>query len=46
MAVRYSKHHGLGNDFLVFLTDSLPLDSVDRAIALCNRYTGIGQEVT
>jgi diaminopimelate epimerase len=44
MAVRYSKHHGLGNDFLVLLTDSLPLDAVDRAIALCNRHTGIGAD--
>ena len=44
MSVRYSKHHGLGNDFLVTLTDGLPLDAVDRAIALCNRRTGIGAD--
>ena len=44
MAVRYSKHHGLGNDFLVLLTDSLPLDAVDQAVALCDRRTGIGAD--
>jgi diaminopimelate epimerase len=44
MSVRYSKHHGLGNDFLVTLGDSLPLDAVDRAIALCHRHTGIGAD--
>lgn len=44
MALRYSKHHGLGNDFLVLLTDSLPLDAVDQSVALCDRRTGIGAD--
>ena len=44
MAERYSKHHGLGNDFLVMLGEALPLDAVDRAIALCDRRTGIGAD--
>jgi diaminopimelate epimerase len=44
MSARYSKHHGLGNDFLIVLTDSLPLDAVDRAISLCDRHTGIGAD--
>ena len=44
MAVRYSKHHGLGNDFLVQLADSLPLDAVDQAVALCDRRTGLGAD--
>ncbi|MEZ5165085.1 MAG: diaminopimelate epimerase [Acidimicrobiales bacterium] len=44
MPARYSKHHGLGNDFLIALTDRLPLDAGDRAIALCHRYTGIGAD--
>jgi len=44
MSAHYSKHHGLGNDFLVTLTDSLPLDAVDRAVALCDRRTGIGAD--
>ena len=42
--VRYSKHHGLGNDFLILLTDSLPLDAVNQAVALCDRRTGIGAD--
>lgn len=44
MGVRYSKHHGLGNDFLVTLTDRLPLDAVERAVELCDRRTGIGAD--
>ncbi|MDE0067191.1 MAG: diaminopimelate epimerase [Acidimicrobiaceae bacterium] len=44
MALRYSKHHGLGNDFLVLLTDSLPPDAVDQSVALCDRRTGIGAD--
>ena len=44
MSARYSKHHGLGNDFLIALTDSLPLDSIERAVALCDRRTGIGAD--
>lgn len=44
MADHYSKHHGLGNDFIVTFTDSLPLDAVDRAVALCDRHTGIGAD--
>lgn len=44
MALRYFKHHGLGNDFLIQLVDSLPLDAVDRAVALCDRRTGLGAD--
>lgn len=44
MDVRYAKHHGLGNDFLVLLTDALPSDAPERAVALCNRRTGIGAD--
>ena len=44
MAVRYSKHHGLGNDFLIQLADSLPLDAVGQAVALCDRRTGLGAD--
>jgi diaminopimelate epimerase len=39
-----SKHHGLGNDFLVWLTESLPLDAPDRARRWCDRRTGIGAD--
>ncbi len=40
-----TKHHGLGNDFLVLLDldDRRPLDALD-ARALCDRHTGIGAD--
>ena len=43
--MRLTKHHGLGNDFLVVLdTDSShPLDA-EVARALCDRHTGIGAD--
>ena len=44
MAVRYSKHHGLGNDFLIQLADSMPTDAADQAVALCDRRTGLGAD--
>ncbi len=44
MAIRYSKHHGLGNDFIVTFAESLPLDAVERAVSLCDRQTGIGAD--
>lgn len=42
--VRLTKHHGLGNDFLVWLTESLPLDAPNRARRWCDRRTGIGAD--
>ncbi len=42
--IRLSKHHGLGNDFLVCLTEHLPLDAVTRARTWCDRRTGIGAD--
>lgn len=44
MTLRLSKHHGLGNDFLVTFTDALPLDAAFRATRLCNRREGIGAD--
>jgi len=44
MADRLSKHHGLGNDFLIALTDRLPLDAGTKAVAWCDRRTGIGAD--
>jgi diaminopimelate epimerase len=41
---RMSKHHGLGNDFLVALVDGLPLDASRRALALCDRKRGVGAD--
>lgn len=45
--MRLSKHHGLGNDFLVLLderNDHLPVVDADLAIALCDRRRGIGAD--
>ncbi|MCB0995621.1 MAG: diaminopimelate epimerase [Acidimicrobiales bacterium] len=39
-----TKHHGLGNDFLVCLTDTVPSDASAMARALCHRTTGIGAD--
>ena len=43
--MRLTKHHGLGNDFLVLLDPdaSHPLDA-DVARALCDRRTGVGAD--
>lgn len=43
--MRLTKHHGLGNDFLVVLDpeSSHPLDAA-LARALCDRHTGIGAD--
>ncbi len=43
--MRLTKHHGLGNDFLVLLDlDGLHPISAEDAVALCNRRTGIGAD--
>jgi diaminopimelate epimerase len=39
---RLTKHHGLGNDFLVLLGDDEP--GPDLARALCDRRTGVGAD--
>lgn len=44
MALRYSKHHGLSNDFLIQFADSLPANAADQAVALCDRRTGLGAD--
>ena len=49
MWFRLSKHHGLGNDFLVLLTDDADLAAdraawSERAITWCNRPFGIGAD--
>jgi diaminopimelate epimerase len=43
--MRLTKHHGLGNDFLVLLDhdDTRPV-SPEEAVALCDRRTGIGAD--
>lgn len=43
--MRLTKHHGLGNDFLVLLDlDGIHPVSPDDAVALCDRHTGIGAD--
>ena len=43
--MRLTKHHGLGNDFLVLLDlDGTALLTAEQAVALCHRRTGIGAD--
>jgi len=39
-----SKHHGLGNDFLITFVDDVPPNAHELAVALCDRRTGIGAD--
>ena len=39
-----TKHHGLGNDFLVAFVDALPEDAPELARALCHRTRGVGAD--
>lgn len=43
--MRLTKHHGLGNDFLVLvdLEGTAPIDE-DMAIAICDRHRGVGAD--
>ena len=43
--MRLTKHHGLGNDFLVLvdLDDETPVDA-DAAVAVCDRHRGVGAD--
>ena len=42
--MRLTKHHGLGNDFLVVLVDALPADAPAMAEAVCHRTRGVGAD--
>jgi diaminopimelate epimerase len=43
--MRLTKHHGLGNDFLVLLDlDGIRPVSPDQAVELCDRRTGVGAD--
>lgn len=42
--MRLTKHHGLGNDFLIALADALPADAPAMAEAVCHRTRGVGAD--
>lgn len=42
--MQLTKHHGLGNDFLVALVDTLPDDAAAFARRVCDRRRGIGAD--
>lgn len=43
--MKFTKMHGLGNDFVVFTdTNGASKDYADAAIQLCDRHTGIGAD--
>jgi diaminopimelate epimerase len=46
MTLRLSKHHGLGNDFLVLIgpADRLADVDADLAVRLCDRHRGVGAD--
>lgn len=44
MTMQLAKLHGLGNDFLVALADTLPRDAAGMAVRLCNRHRGVGAD--
>ncbi|MDH3707060.1 MAG: diaminopimelate epimerase [Acidimicrobiia bacterium] len=41
-ALELTKHHGLGNDFLVAFVEAVPDGGAALARRLCDRYSGIG----
>jgi diaminopimelate epimerase len=42
--MRLTKHHGLGNDFLVALLPQVPDGAADLARRLCDRHRGLGAD--
>lgn len=42
--MQLTKHHGLGNDFLIALADALPADAPALAEAACHRTRGVGAD--
>ena len=42
--MRLSKHHGLGNVFLITFATTVPHDAPAQAFDLCDRFTGIGAD--
>ena len=45
MKIPFTKLHGAKNDFLVTMVEGMPtLDLQEAAIAICERYTGVGAD--
>jgi len=44
VAVELTRHHGLGNDFLITFADFVPDNGADLARRLCDRVDGIGAD--
>ena len=45
MKIPFVKLHGAKNDFLLTMAEDMPLaDLQEVAIAICNRYTGVGAD--
>lgn len=42
--MRLTKHHGLGNDFLLTAQPAVPVDAPALAVRLCERHRGIGAD--
>jgi len=44
--MRFTKMHGLGNDFIIIEESEIPqnTDLSNLAISMCNRYTGVGAD--
>ncbi len=43
-AMQLTKHHGLGNDFLIALADAIPEGAPAMAQAVCHRTRGVGAD--
>ena len=42
--MQLTKHHGLGNDFLIALADALPAEAPAVALEVCHRTRGVGAD--
>ena len=42
--MRLTKHHGLGNDFLITFAAIVPADIAELARRVCNRHRGVGAD--
>ena len=44
VAVDLTRHHGLGNDFLITFAEDVPDDGANLARRMCDRVDGIGAD--